>query len=320
MAGASPTTAPVQPAGTRSFIERTGPALVVGLTALSAVFGSMSAAQLQLAMYWKSQAAQDQAKATNQWTLAGFKRDRALLMQSASATLRAQSDYQLGSFTVNKTLDDQQRTAIGWLTGEQGENGGPPPVALPEVTDSAIQDLRNAIRAREPETVLLQLAEKVKKDSLDRSIDEAEKAVESIDNQWDPIIKAAATVVQQQAAINPVLPEADRKKQITNAMATQAAGFELEQRRYRAEASLNQGIGLLYEVRVKTSTITSDQYRQKSQYLGYAMLVAQLGAVAASLALARKAAGSLWLIAAAIGLLALGVGSYALIPTSFLAF
>ncbi|MFO0822064.1 MAG: hypothetical protein U0792_02920 [Gemmataceae bacterium] len=43
----------------RSLIEKIGSAVAVGLTALAAVFGSMSAGQLQQAMYCKSQAAQD---------------------------------------------------------------------------------------------------------------------------------------------------------------------------------------------------------------------------------------------------------------------
>ena len=76
----------------------------------------------------------------------------------------------------------------------------------------------------------------------------------------------------------------------------------------------------LYEIRVKVSTAESDRHRKKSQSLQMAMLVAQIGAVAASLALARKRGVSLWLVAGLIGVAAVGFGGYALIPTSLLAF
>ena len=71
----------------KGFMEKMGAALPIGLTALATVFAGMSTGALQQAMYWKSQAAQDQSKATNQWTLAGFKVDRSLVMQTAAAQL-----------------------------------------------------------------------------------------------------------------------------------------------------------------------------------------------------------------------------------------
>src|SRR3954463_14742912 len=84
----------------KSLLDKLGAALPVGLTALATVFAGLSTGALQQAMYWKSQSAQDQAKATNQWTLAGFKRDRALVMQTTAAQLRAMSGYSLASFSV----------------------------------------------------------------------------------------------------------------------------------------------------------------------------------------------------------------------------
>ena len=82
----------------KSLIEKAGAALPVALTALAAVFGSMSNGALQEAMYWKSQAAQDQAKSTSQWSLAGFKRDRSLVMQTTAAQLRAAAGYAPAAF------------------------------------------------------------------------------------------------------------------------------------------------------------------------------------------------------------------------------
>src|SRR4051794_31634425 len=97
----------------KSLIEKIGAALPIGLTAIATIFAGMSTGELQKAMYWKSQAAQDQSKATNQWTLAGFKRDRSLLLEASAAQLRATAGYPKSPFTPPST------GAPGELTTEQ---------------------------------------------------------------------------------------------------------------------------------------------------------------------------------------------------------
>lgn len=297
----------------KSFLDKIGPALAVGLTALAAVFGSMSAAALQQAMYWKSQAAQDQSKSTNQWSLAGFKRDRSLIMQTTAAQLRAQSEYRRAAFP-SASGDATQQKAIDWLTVEKGEKAGPPRVSLPEVKDDKITDLRAAIEQRAPELELLAKAAKVPVAAINKAIDDAEKFVEQTDKEWDPFVKEAAKIVQAQAAIPDAVTGDERKTRTAAATAATATGFELEQRRYRGESGLNQGVAFLYEVRVKVSTAESDKHRRKSTHLGYAMLVAQIGAVAASLALSRKKGMSMWFVAGIIGVVAVGFGGYAFVP------
>ncbi|HUR52515.1 MAG TPA: hypothetical protein VMZ71_00150 [Gemmataceae bacterium] len=309
---------PAAPEEPKSFLDRIGPAVAVGLTALAAVFGSMSAAALQQAMYWKSQAAQDQSKSTNQWSLAGFKRDRSLIMQTSAAQLRAKSEYRPAAFTLttNKSdVDAAQQKALGWLTEDKGEKAGPPRVSLPEIKDEKIIDLRAAIEQRAPEGELLAKAAKVPMPAINKAIEDAEKYVEQTDKEWEPFVTEAAKIVQMQTATSADAPEAEAKKKALNATAATAAGFELEQRRYRAESRLNQGVGFLYDVRVKVSTAESDKHRRKSQHLSYAMLVAQIGAVAASLALSRKKGMSLWFFAGIIGIVAIGFGGYAFLPT-----
>jgi len=321
----SPSSPP--PEEPKTLLDKIGPALAVGLTALSAVFGSMSAAQLQQAMYWKSQAAQDQSKSTNQWTLAGFKRDRALVMEGDTRVLRAISNYATATFPSpeslppvriskddpnpeesKKKLEEAQKQALSWLQ----KKDGPPRVSTPEITDENIKALRKGIEDRQPESELLALAGKVNMQAINKAIDDAEEKTAQVDKDWDATIKAAADL----AGYN------DDKKadSAENRTARQAVGYELEERRYRLESRLNQGIGFLYDIRVKVSSATSDKYRKKSELLGYAMLVAQIGAVAASLALARKQASSLWFLATTIGLIALGFGGYALIPAALLSF
>jgi len=279
------TPAPDQP---KSLFDKLGAALPIALTALATAFVGMSTSELQQAMFWRSYAAQDQAKATAQWTLAGFKRDRALICQTAAAQLRAAA----GSGTTNPFTGtppagaDPQ--AVGWLAGQ-----GPPPAKLPEVTDENLRKLLADIQARVPEADLLKQAARIPAPAVNAAIDEAEKAVERTDKEWDPTVKAAAKLAGPEAPV-----------------AAQAAGFELEQRRYRAESGLNQGVGYLYEARVKVSSAESEKHQRKSRNFFYAMLAAQVGATVAALAMARKHRSLLWAVAGGTGVVALAIGAY----------
>ncbi len=304
-----------KPEEPKSLLDKVGAALPIALTALATVFASMSNGALQEAMYWKSQAAQDQSKSTNQWSLAGFKRDRALIMQATAAQLRATCGY-AEPFVLAPSAPEAVK-ARAWLV-ERGDKGGPPPVKLPEIDDAAIKELRDAIEKREPELELLKKARKVEMAKINKAIDDAEKFNEQTDKEWDPVLKAANVLVRAQLTIKADDP--DRAKKVAAATAAQATGFDLEERRYRAESRLNQGIAFLYEIRTKVSTAESDKHRKKSDYLSYAMLVAQIGAVASSLALARKQKSTLWLFAAMVGVVAIGVGGYAMVPATMLAF
>ncbi len=324
MADDSPTTEP-RPEERKGLIEKIGPALPIGLTALAAVFGSMSAGALQQAMYWKSQAAQDQSKSTNQWTLAGFKRDRALIMESSCRTLRAMAKYATATFpkpedlppikvpkddpnpeATKKKLEDARQQALSWLV----KRDGPPRVSPLEITDENIKALRQGLADRKPEAELLALAAKIDQNVINKAIDDAEDFTARTDKEWDATVKAAAELASA----------VDKKPDPDATTARQAVGYDLEERRYRAESRLNQGIGFLYDIRVKVSTAESDRHRKKSATLSYAMLIAQIGAVASSLALAKRGAGVIWVLAASIGVVAIMFGGSALLPPGILPF
>ena len=314
MSNATPSATDPKSEEPKTLLDKLGAALPIALTALATIFASMSNGALQEAMYWKSQAAQDQSKATNQWTLAGFKRDRALVMQASAAQLRAMAGYAAPHFELKDGSGAEAQKALGWLTEPDPKKGGLPRVTLPEL-DPQIADLRDAIRDREPEAELLRRAKVMSMAKSTQALDEAEKFNEQTDKEWDPVLKAAAGLVRAQA-VKSDAPESAKHA----ATAAQAAGFDLEERRYRAETAMNQNLGFLYEVRTKVSSAESDKHRRKSEFLSYAMLVAQIGAVASSLALARKQRSFLWLFAGMVGVVAIGVGGYALVPSSFLMF
>lgn len=295
----------------KGLLGKFGAALPVGLTALATVFAGMSTGALQQAMYWKSQAAQDQSRAANQWSYAGFKRDRALVMQTSAAQLRAIAGYATPSFSSSlsqtkpktsesntekkKESEDVQAKALEWLQDPKNF----PESGLPEIGDEQIISLKKAIEAREPEAELLRLAAKIKPDSINKAIDDAEKKSEQYDKEWSPVLGAASNIANGGDKID-----------AATLTARKAADFDLEERRYRAESRLNQGIGFLYEIRVRMSTAESDRHRRKSQNFFIAMLAAQIGATISALALARKYMSVLWFFASIIGLVSLGIGAY----------
>ena len=275
----------MQDASPKSWSEKAGAALPIALTALSTTFAGLSTGELQKAMYWRSYAAQDQGRATGQWTLAGFKRDRALICQAAAAQLRAAAPDQHNPF-AGTPPDGADPTAVAWLAGN-----GPPKVALPEVADEPLKRLLDAIRQRTPDAELAQQAESVKAAAANAAIDEAERAVEDHTRAWTPTLQAASDL----AAVGRA--------------PAQAAFFDLEHRRYRAEAGLNQGVGYLYDARVRVSGVESDRHQRKSRQFFYAMLAAQVGATVSALALARQKRSVLWAVAGGTGGVAVAIAA-----------
>ena len=62
--------------------------------------------------------------------------------------------------------------------------------------------------------------------------------------------------------------------------AARAIQYDIDNRRYRAESTMNQWVGFLYEVRVKTSTATSDSHLKRSESFFIAMLLFIVSGVA----------------------------------------
>src|SRR5262249_5375043 len=153
-----------------------GAALPVGLTLIATAFAGLSTSEMTHAMYWRSAAAQDQGKVNDQWSLAGFKRDRALIMQTSAARLRMAANYHAPLSLPEKVLG---ATAREWLAGN-----GPPRVDLPPVEDPNIRALLDAIRERKPENELVRLGRSIDRVSLDRTIYGAEVEVGRVDAEW----------------------------------------------------------------------------------------------------------------------------------------
>jgi hypothetical protein len=270
----------------KSLFEKLGAGLPIGLTALATVLAGLSTGELNRAMLWRSNAAQDQAKANGQWSLAGFKRDRALICDITADTLRAGENYRDPPPATRTAEPVVVKQVADWLRG----SGDPP------ADDPTVRAVLQAVRDQHPEPEVLKLARGVDEAKLQAEIAAALKREADIEVQYRAESDAARAAMAASS-------KGDR------AGAT-AARYDVDGRRYRAEATANQWVGFLLEVRVKHSTEESDRHRQRSENFFFAMLTAQIGGVGSSLALARKRKSVLWLVAGVAGLAAVGFGAF----------
>jgi hypothetical protein len=270
----------------KSLFEKLGAGLPIGLTALATVLAGLSTGELNRAMLWRSNAAQDQAKANGQWSLAGFKRDRALICDTTADTLRAGENYRDPPPVARTPEPVLVKQVAEWLRGD----GDPP------AEDPVVRAVLKAVRDQRAEPEVLKLARGVDEGKLQAEIAAAVKQEGDIETQYRAESEAARAGMTAAS-------KADR------AGAT-AVRYEVDGRRYRAEATANQWVGYLLEVRVKHSTEESDRHRQRSENFFFAMLAAQIGGVGSSLALARKRRSVLWLVAGIAGLAAIGFGAF----------
>jgi hypothetical protein len=282
-----PDTPPDEPK--KSLFEKLGAGLPIGLTALATILAGLSTGELSRAMYWRSMAAQDQGKANDQWSLAGFKRDRALICEATADTLKAVGGYRVHEPWERTPTPEVVKQVREWMRGK-----GEPPVDDPAVKE-VLKELK-AVHDGKEETEVPRLARKVDPDTLERQIAAAMKQSAEVETAFDSEVDRAKQMA------NPVAPEEKAERT--------ARKYEVDSHRYRAEATANQWVGFLYEVRVKTSAAESDRHRQRSENFFFAMLAAQIGGVGSSLALARKRRSVLWLVAGVAGLVAIGFGAF----------
>lgn len=304
MADTPADTANTPPEEKKSFIQKLGAAIPVALTALATTLAGMSTGALSQSMYWRSTAAQDQAKVNDQWAFAQAKRIRAQVCFDAKRVQEAIAGF-VKAKAPKKTDDPPEVSAAGKWLGRTKEKPEPPPVA-----DEAVTAVLNALHEREPDAEVLHLARKVKMLELEKIINDATAKALAVENAWKPEKDAATKeTADLLTELGKVTDDAARGKVAAKAAAARAVEDDVDDRRYRAESTMNFWVGYLYEVRVKASTATSDSHLKRSQNFFIAMLVAQIGSVLASLAMNRKS-GGLSVAALAFGLAAIGFGAY----------
>ena len=308
MADAPADTAEKPPQEKKSFLAKLGAAIPVALTAIATILAGMSTGALSQSMYWRSTAAQDQAKVNDQWAFAQAKRVRSQVCYEAKRVLEGIAGYV--KVTVPKKTDEPAEvTQVGKWLGSTGEKPEAPPADM--VTDAAIVGVLQHLHHRDSEADILKEARKVKAEVLEKVLADATTKALAVENAWKDERDAARkeTTTLLKALADEKDDEKARAAAAAKVSAARAIEDDIDDRRYRAESSMNFWVGYLYEVRVKSSTSTSDSHLRRSQNFFVAMLVAQIGSVLASLGMNRKK-GSLSAVALLAGMVAIGFGAY----------
>lgn len=283
MPDAVPADPPAEPK--KSLFEKLGAGLPVGLTALATILAGLSTGELNRAMLWRSIAAQDQGKANDQWSLAAHKRDRSLTCETTADTLKAVGGYRPPPQPPKTPTPEFVQQVGDWMTG----------AVSPPADDPGVRAVLWALQTGHDSDALA-LARNVDTAALNADILAGLNKVGEVERAYEAELEAAKQ--QAAAATGETRP------------AAVAVRYEVDARRYRAEATANQWLAFLYEVRVKRSTAESNSHLHRSENFFFAMLAAQVGGVGSSLALARKRRSVLWLVAGIAGLVAVGFGAF----------
>jgi hypothetical protein len=338
---------PAVPKGIWGTILTTTP---IVLTVLATAFAGLSSSEMTQSMYYRSLAAQHQSKAGDQWAFFQAKRTRGTnkettyqLLQSLAqiddfdpaqvVSVCAQILQELDKSTemsareaaakVRKVLDK-----LPALMAYEATVQGTPYLTTPNLPQVEARTLDNkgaaddikavveAIRQRKTEAETAALVGKVKPADIEAATRLAEEDADRFDKACAPVTNMIRewrpVLAELLAAVKPVrssMPAAAAPAERLN-NSFQAAVLDFDARRYRQESDLNLRAAELYEVRVRRSGVESDRYRERSKHFFYAMLIAQAGVTIASLALARTQRSLLWLLAALVGVVALGFSAY----------
>jgi Domain of unknown function (DUF4337) len=199
-----------------------------------------------------------------------------------------------------------------------------------KLLDEAIKAINDRKPEKEIAPIVLKITDETLHDEIEKADAEAKKTAkkgkdaEYVMEQLDELMKNLARATYsylQSFDKQPRKDDADRKqaeqqsaavrslihKLMTNYTATR---HTFTHRRYEKDARSNQSSAELYEVKVYHSGAKSDRHMDRSKNFMYAMLVAQVGVIIASMALAVKHKSLVWLLATVAGLVAIGFGGY----------
>jgi hypothetical protein len=211
-----------------------------------------------------------------------------------------------------------QPDASSYLTAQRLPSIDPRTLADPEARQN-YEDVVAAIARRSPESETTALVARLYPETIDEAIRLAEEDADRFDRacvvvndtvqQLKAIFKGVGMAIQPFRNSNIPNPELVSTFDRLDA-SFRAAVMDCEARRYRQEATFNRRAAEAYEVRVRRSGVESDRHRERSKRFFYSMLLAQVGVTVSSLALARAQRSLLWLLAAAVGLVAVCFTAY----------
>lgn len=261
------------------------------MTVLATLLAGLASSEMTRAQYGRALAAQQQAKAGDQWGYFQAKRLRGSMQRTTLDLIVATTESQ--------PLEASQVAALPPAASAALLNGTIPPVPeelkLTPALASALRSLEEGQSEEQIATHLLQVEPK----TLIEAVRAAHQRSDTFEDATKPINQALESLEKS-------VPPSDRarRRDITAARARYTAA------RYDAEARLNQSVALLIELQVRKSNTIAERHHRRSQRFFLGMLAAQAGVIVSTFSLAARQRSMLWTLAAVAGLAAIGFAIY----------
>lgn len=267
----------------------------VVMTVVATLLAGLASSEMTRAQYNRSFAAQQQAKAGDQWSFFQAKRLRGTMQLGTLDVLKGTTSLRpLDEAGLQKFGEVDAAAAAALLKGEL------PPVPGSTVSDPPLKNALEAVERMKPEREIRSLLESVNGATLDEAIQVARDRAAAFDAASSPISRSVDRLEKAVAASGP----ADLVRDVT------AARLRYTVARYEVEARLNQAVANLYELQVRMSNMAAERHHRRSERFFFGMLAAQAAVITATFALAARQRSLLWGLAAGVGAVAVAFAVY----------
>jgi hypothetical protein len=267
----------------------------VVMTVVATLLAGLASSEMTRAQYNRSLAAQQQAKAGDQWSFFQAKRLRGTMQLSTLDVLK-------GTLAV-RPLDEAGLTRFGELDAAVSAallKGELPPAPASTASDAPLQSALEAVERMKPEPEIRAWLEPVKAATVEEAIQAARDRAAGFDAVTTPISRSVDRLEKAIAASGPT----ELVRDVT------AARLRYTAARYEIEARLNQAIANLYELQVRMSNVAAERHQRRSERFFLGMLAAQAAVITATFALAARQRNILWGLAAGVGVVAIAFAVY----------
>lgn len=270
----------------------------VVMTVIATLLAGLASSEMTKAQYDRALAAQQQAKAGDQWGFFQAKRLRGAIQSGTLDVLQLTNPARpvdaKGLQALAATLPQAEKAekALEFLlAGRLPEAAAAP--ALPPAVKAALDAMANPV----PEPELSRLLEVPTPADVAVALGAAQDSARAFDRAVNPVVAGGDALGELLEPTGSVHPELSRD------FATLRLRYS--SMRYDAEARLNQSVAVLHELQVRQSNLSAERHHRRSERFFYGMLGAQAAVIIATLAMAARQRNLLWSLAALAGIAAL---------------
>lgn len=277
------------------------------MTVIATMLAGLASSEMTKAQYDRSLAAQEQAKAGDQWSLFQQKRLRGSIDHATLDILQSTGEvHPLDPAALRESLAADP-AALARLDSPLGKSalaalskGELPATANKAALPAEIENAFATITAFKPDAEIDAAVNRVTDRQVTDALASARAGIDALDAASKPLLACIDAVDEALQG----LPSAPAKRNFA------AARLRLSVHRYNVEARLNQTVASLIEIQVRKSNLSAERFHERSKKFFYGMLGAQMAVIFSTFAIAASKRSFLWGLAAAAGIAALLFAGY----------